>query len=58
MYVYVCSVLWNRVRCGSYRAAGDFSVIEDEPELSGVAQTLCLKPKSDFPLLRNLHLPA
>lgn len=43
---------------GSYWTVEDFSVIKDEMELSGITQTLCLKPKSDLTLLRNLHLPA
>lgn len=45
-------------RGGSHRRAGDFSVIEDETELSGVAQTLGLEPKTYVTLIRNLHLPA
>ncbi len=57
----VCSELqYHRInlRGGSHRSAGDFSVVEDETQLSGITQTLCLKPKTHVPFLRNLHLPA
>lgn len=54
----VYSVLSNKVKRSSYWTVVDFSVIEDEMELSGITQTLCLKPKSDLTVLRNLHLPA
>lgn len=45
-------------RLVSHRSAADFSLIEDETELGGVTQTLCLKPNAYATFLRNLHLPA
>lgn len=49
---------FSNLRCSSYRSAGDFSVIEDQTELSIVTQTLCLKPETYITFLRNLNLPA